>query len=302
LAALVSLGIWYFALPKPVWYVDEAFYRHWGRIVRDASPPFRRFEALPPGKPPPNRYGFIISPNPPGLEPGEPGLPLRVIPELSRTREWGGALALALDPWMIFRRHQEPEPSRARIDSPEGGAGILALPGAEEDAVGAWVSQLIQERPGAFPRESPPWDAAAPALFQGRRFQQGAETYHWVDIWPLLERREPVWLYAPLSRIRELPPYRMGVLDATRFPEKEDWNIYGIQAEILWALPFGDEKQRKNLDRARAWLQRAQTQTVIANTIDWIPAHPQGTPYNTISWESQEAWINSSFVWTPSKN
>jgi hypothetical protein len=107
-----------------------------------------------------------------------------------------------------------------------------------------------------------------------------------------------VWLYAPLSRIRRLSPYRMGVLDATRFPEREDWNVYGIQAEVLWALPFGRKGDREKLDRrVRDWLRSARVQTIIANTIGWIPAHPQGTPYNTVSYESQMAWINSSFIW-----
>jgi hypothetical protein len=38
-------------------------------------------------------------------------------------------------------------------------------------------------------------------------------------------------------------------------------------------------------------------QTAIANMINWIPAHPEGVPYNPLTWEAQVAWINSSFVW-----
>jgi hypothetical protein len=298
LAALFFLGLYFFNRPRPIWYVEEEFQSRWGRIVRAAGPPFRRFAVFPRGKAlPENRYGYIISPNPPGFERSETGVPVRIIPELSRTREWGGALALAVDPWMVFRKHQDPELERGRIDAAEGGEGLLLLPGGDKGAVFAWLSQLLQERPGVFPGAAAVWEEAAAQLFEGRRFQPGAMTYNWVDLWPLLNRRDLLWLYAPLSRIRALPPYRMGTLDATRFPVQEDWNIYGIQAEVLWAQPFGEGKGRKEMEAARDWLRRARTQTIIANEIDWIPAHPQGTPYNTVSWESQAAWINSSFIW-----
>jgi hypothetical protein len=116
-------------------------------------------------------------------------------------------------------------------------------------------------------------------------------------MWPLLFRRGLASVYAPLSQTRALPPYRAGLLDATRFPEPEDWNRYGLQADILWAKMYGDERQQKKLASTERWLKDPRVQTVIANTIEWIPAHPSGVPYNTVSWETQMAWLRSSFIW-----
>ena len=54
---------------------------------------------------------------------------------------------------------------------------------------------------------------------------------------------------------------------------------------------------RKKLESAGTWLKDPRTQTLIANEIEWIPAHPSGTPFNTIAWEAQIAWLRSSFIW-----
>jgi hypothetical protein len=89
----------------------------------------------------------------------------------------------------------------------------------------------------------------------------------------------------------------MGLLDATPFPVPETWNEYGMQADLLWALPVGPEKQRKKLDALRQWLESAETQTSIANLIEWIPVHPESKDYNTIAWETKIAWLRSSFIW-----
>jgi hypothetical protein len=288
--------------PRRIWYVDEEFLNDWGRILRNSSPPFSRFEPLPPGGSiPKGRYGYIISPNPPGFERSRTGVPVKVYRDLSRTREWetpgGKALVLALDPWMVFRKHQDPEPDRARIESLAGGAGILVIPGKEKGAVWAWLSQLLQGPPGTFPDDPARWEEAGEGLFEGRRFQQGASTYGWYDAEPILSRQETAWLYAPLSRIRRMTNYRMGLLDATMFPVREEWNVYGIQAEVLWAVPFGADGGFKKLDKVEEWLRSARVQTIIADTVGWIPAHPQGVPYNTISQESQAVWIRSSFIW-----
>jgi hypothetical protein len=206
-------------------------------------------------------------------------------------------MVLALDPWMILRRHQNPEPRRDWIDSPEAGERIMLIPGANPEAVRAWQAQLLQEGPGVFSGDPLRWEETRRSLFGNGRFQDGALTYTWVQIWPLLLRDEPAWLYSPVSRARALPPYRMGLLDATRFPEPPGWTEYGLEADILWAFPFGNKKQRQKIKNAGTWLQDPHTQTLIANEIEWIPAHPSGTPYNTIAWEAQIAWLRSSFVW-----
>jgi hypothetical protein len=198
---------------------------------------------------------------------------------------------------MIFRKHQDPEPPRARIDSLSGGDGLLILPGADSEAVHAWLTQLLQEQPGAFAPDQALWERWKDEIFLNRRFQPGSVSYTWVEVWPLLFRNEVAWVYAPINRIRELSSYRMGLLDAGRFPEPPAWNEYGLQADILWAIPVGKEKLLKRLNKAADWLKDVQTQTIIANEIEWIPAHPSGTPFNALTWESQIAWLRSSFVW-----
>ncbi|MDR2259172.1 MAG: hypothetical protein LBE14_08515 [Treponema sp.] len=285
--------------PRPVWYVDEFFVQEWGRFLRGASPPFRRFETIPSGEFPSNRYGFIISPRLAAgfIETEDPGGGPRIFPWLSRTLEYKGALAVAANPWLVFRKHQVSGLPRNRVDSIAGGEGMIILPGGEPDAVKAWLSQLLQETPGEFPRDPGTWKEAEETLFAGRRFQNGAMGYHWLDVWPLLLREEKAWVYAPINKVRELSSYRMGLLEAGRFPEKSEWSQFGIQADVLWAMPFGAEKQRKKLAAAEGWLKDPLNQTTIANAINWVPAHPEGVPYNPVTWEAQVAWIMSSFVW-----
>jgi hypothetical protein len=156
---------------------------------------------------------------------------------------------------------------------------------------------LLQERPGVFLQGEDLWKEKALAISRDYPFQSGALAYSWVQVWPLLFRNGLVSLYAPLSQARSLPAYRMGLLDATRFPEPEGWDRYGMQASLLWAKRQGGERHKKKMDSTEKWLKNSRTQTVIANAISWIPAHPSGTPYNTISWESQTAWLRSSFIW-----
>jgi hypothetical protein len=98
--------------------------------------------------------------------------------------------------------------------------------------------------------------------------------------------------------VREMAPYQMGLLRSARFPERKGWTEYGIQADILWAIPcMGKEEFSASLEEISRWLKSARTQTIIANRLNWIPAHPGGTPFNPVSREAQLAWISSSFVW-----
>jgi hypothetical protein len=284
---------------RPVWLVEESLSADWNRVLRQSSvrPPFSRIQVIPEdGAVPPRTWGFIITTRT-SRAAGEGEGPVTVYPWLSRTREWKGALVLAANPWMVFRKHKDPAPDRRRFDSFAGGDGVLICPGGEQPAVFAWTSQLLQDSPGSFPGDSLIWREAERDLFTGRRFQNGAMTYRWIDVWPLLYGNSLAWVYAPLNMIRELPSYRMGLLEASRFPEKDGWNEYGVQADLLWAVPFGGQRQTKKLNRAAEWLKDAAIQTDIADIINWIPAHPQGVPYNPVTWEAQVAWINSSFVW-----
>jgi hypothetical protein len=115
---------------------------------------------------------------------------------------------------------------------------------------------------------------------------------------PLLYRSSPAWVYAPLSRIRSQSYQDTSGLEAHRYPEPEDWHEFGIQAAMLWAIPFGAEKNPKRLEDLQTWLAASGTQTAIANALGWIPAHPSGTPYNSISRSARLAYLASSFIWT----
>jgi hypothetical protein len=303
---LLVLGLAAFVLlrPKALFLVDEDFSAAWNRLLRESPRIRAEVRPLPPGSGAPadyfsaGRYGFVISRSGPKGE-EIPGLGYRRFPNLSQTRRYEGWTLLAADPWMVFRRHLYTEPVRRNLLDRRGeDPGSFLIPGANPEAVEAWAAQTVQERPGVFPSEPEAWEAAKGAVLFRYNFQEGAPSYTWVQVWPILFRETGVyWLYAPISRARALSPYQMGLLDATRFPDPENWNEYGMQAGLLWAAPVGDEKHRKKLDALQKWLDSAETQTKIANFIEWIPVHPESKDYNTIAWETKIAWLRSSFVW-----
>ncbi|MCL2761686.1 MAG: hypothetical protein FWD36_00570 [Treponema sp.] len=304
-AALLVLLVLFLSRPTLLWYVDEDFSAAWNRILRDNAPPFSRYEvqsrpaALEPGDTsfPKGRFGFIVGRNGPEGERAD-GAPVVMYPNLSRTREYQDWMALALDPWMVFRKHQDPEPDRSFINL-HNERGSILLPGADSRAAHAWLCQLLQTAPGVFTSDSRVWQEQGRDLVRDYPFQSGAFSYAWMQVWPLVFRDNTAVLYAPLSQARALAPERSGRLGASRFPEPEHWNRYGLQADILWAKAHNDGKQRRihQLETAEKWLKDSKTQTFIANTIEWIPAHPSGVPYNTISWETQMAWVRSLFIW-----
>jgi len=295
---LLVLLVVFFTRPKLLWYIDEEYSAAWNRILRQSPPPFTRYEVVSRTGDqtfPKGRFGYIINLEGPKGERVE-GAPVKIYRDLSRSRVYQDWLVLAVNPWMVFRKHQDPEPDRSFLDN-ENERGTILLAGTNEEAVQAWLCQLLQERPGVFIQGEALWKEKAFTLVRDYPFQSGALTYSWVQVWPLVFRAGQVSLYAPLSQARSLPPYRMGLLDATPFPEPENWDRYGIQADILWARRQGNEKQLKKMDDTEKWLKSPRTQTVIANALNWIPAHPSGIPYNTISWESQTAWLRSSYIW-----
>jgi len=294
---IVFLAV-FFTRPKLLWYVDESYSAAWNRVLKERASPFLRAEVISRqggDSFPKGRFGFLISRNGPEGEDVD-GAPVALYPDLSRSREYKGWLVLALDPWMVFRKHQDPEPGRSFLDNGNDRGSIL-LAGADKGAIQAWLCQLLQEQPGVFISENNLWTDKASTLARDYPFQNGAFSYSWVQVWPLLFRSGVVSIYAPLSQARALPPQRAGLLDATRFPEPKDWNRYGLQADILWAKMFGGDKHGKKLAAVEKWLKDPKVQTYIANTIEWIPAHPSGVPYNTVSWETQMAWLRSSFIW-----
>jgi len=300
--ALFVFLILFLTRPKLLWYIDEDYSAAWNRVLRQSSPPFTRHEVVASTGAgfPKGRFGFIISAKGPRGESAE-GSPVEIYRDLSRVRAYQDWILLAVDPWMVFRKHQDTEPDRSFLDA-RNERGSILLAGADNGAVQAWLCQLLQERPGVFLQGDVLWKEKAFSLVRDYPFQSGAAAYSWVQVWPLVFRSGAVSLYAPLSQARALPPYRMGLLDATRFPEPEDWDRYGIQAGLLWAKRQGSERQIRKMDGTEKWLKSSRTQTVIANVLSWIPAHPSGIPYNTISWQSQMAWLRSSFVWQGADN
>jgi hypothetical protein len=287
--------------PAPLWLVEEGLAEQWEAVLGSApeSPGFTALEIYR-GNLPKNRYGYIITTALPPKEAGETGM-VRVYPNLAETRRQGDALVLALDPWLVFSEFTDPALSRSRVEEGGDRSGLLAAPGGDSRARFAWLSQLLQNEPGVFPPGEEYWETQGNTLFHGGFFQHGAATYNWDNTWELFLREKPAWIYAPLSSARSLLSYQSAGLVAARFPENRQWNRYGIQAEILWAIPFGGEQYTAFLEAAETWLESGAVQTLIANTLKWIPSVPGGRPYNTLSRSAQLAWLNSSFVWQPSK-
>jgi hypothetical protein len=299
---VVALAV-FFTRPKLLWYVDEDYTAAWNRIIRERTPPYLRAEVVARENDSPfpkGRFGFMVTRGGPEGE-RIADAPVALYRDLSRSREYDGWMVLALDPWMVFRKHQDPEPGRSFLEIANE-RGTILIPGNDQVAVQAWLCQLLQEEPGVFIQGSDRWQEKGQALVREYPFQNGAFTYSWIQVWPLLFRGEVASIYAPLSQARALPPYRAGLLDATRFPEPEHWNRYGLQADILWAKIYGNNRQQKKLAATEKWLKDPKVQKYIADTIQWIPAHPSADAYNTVSWETQMAWLRSSFIWQGAHN
>jgi hypothetical protein len=309
IAAGVAAAVIGLSQPRPAWHVEAGLEQQWGEFLGSAPtpPPFTRMAVYDPaaglGK---GRCGVVITKTFPAEGIGAPSSeedpwepPVRLYPGLYRDRgDYQGAIPLALDPWLVFRKTGDPRLDLERVLNPAGGPGVLILPGAEPDAVYAWATQLLQISPGSFSMERQAWDDAEQQLvYDNRRFQQGALTYVWLDAWLALLGKEPAWLYAPLSRTRGLASYDSGRLDAVVFPFPEDWNTYGLQAEILWAIPAPSEKPEPEIDEAESWLAGPEIQTLLAEILDWIPAQPGGKPHDTLARQAQVAWFSSGFVW-----
>lgn len=275
------------------WYVEEGLEAPWQEILSSAPGNFlSRPLVLPEGKSPPaDARGFFITSRRAAAEG-----PVTVYPRLSFDLEYQGAHVLAADLWMIFRNHQVPPLLRRRIDSPSGGDGMLLVPGRDEASIGAWTARLLQESPGVFPTDRALWDSTAASLFDNERFSQGSRTFNWNDVWFFLLGGRTAWVYASLSKARELPDYRTSILEASVFPGK-DPQVISMQARILWAVPLGGEKTARRLDETLNWLKKAETQTLIADALHWLPADPDGKPYNPAAMSAKLAWLTASYIY-----
>ena len=286
--------------PRLVWIVEDRFIEAWEQAL--PSSPFRKTILTPLSAAesplPRHWYGYRIGCRQGPNTPDGNGNSIRVYHELTRQGRYEEALALTVDPWLVFRRSATPPLNREMAERGPVGNGRIFMAGSDRSAVRAWTAQLLQETPGVFSEDEERWDRIGERLFIGRNFQAGALTYRWEEIWPyLLGEDEAVWVYCPLSRIRELPADETEDLKADVFPTRPEWDEFGIQVDILWAIPYGSRNNRKKLTSAETWLQSAAAQSQIANTLGWLAAHQSTRPFNPISWNAQKAWLTASYVW-----
>jgi len=264
-----------------IWYVEKGLESHWARILRETEPPERLNEirvwdgdAIPTGA------GILIATNP-RLNREK----VTVYYRLSYNLQYEGAMVLAVDPWMVFRKHTDPELTADRLyaDSGAGKGGVLLIPGKDPESVRAWTVRLNQNK-----------------LFDIDLFPDGAQTYNWQDVFYRLMGGETAWVYAPLSAIRRYSNFRKSILAAGPFPE-QGVNARSLQASLLWAVPLGSPEEQEKMGKIMAWLKEPQTQTVIANNLDWIPADPYGKPYDPISLTSHRSWLTAEYIYEVSE-
>ncbi len=308
---LLILAAGYFLLrSRPVFLVQADYAAAWEKLLReDPRAPGWRIVTYDPREGPPSSRGlrgYRISPDRERRAPSDrtastgSAEPVPVtIPRRGLSRDPAppdGVLPLAVDPWMVFRRHSGPPPSRVFLEK-GGSGGVVLLPGGEPEALRAWAAQELQNRPGAFPAEPGPWLERAGLLARDGRFQPGALTARWDDVLSRLLGPGVSWLYAPLSRVQTLSGDRTSLLEADPFPPREGWNEFGLQARILWAVPLGEGTPRGFTASAARWLRDPATQTRLGAILDWAPAHRDARASNPLARAAQEAWLESTYVW-----
>jgi hypothetical protein len=293
---IIIVSIVHANITKPVniWYVEQGLEETWEKVLQETQPPkgFKETRVWD-GAELPSEAGILIATNP-----WKNDSKVSVYPRLAWDLEYQGAIVLALDPWMVFRKHTNPALTVERVLSERGGSGILLLPGRDKSVVRAWTSRFIQDNPGNFPPGNTVWQEWEEKLFTGSRFPNGSRTYTWNDAFFRLMGRETAWLYAPLSAIRRYRNPQKALLEANLFPEFVDSGDYSMQAKILWALPVGSAKKQEKLAVTIAWLKKPETQTVIADTLEWIPADPYGKPFDPVSFSTHRVWLTASWVYT----
>lgn len=285
---------------RPVWLVEEQYLETWKKVLALPGSPLPDAEVLPlppPGKRIPSYYyGYKIGSRLLVAE-GETAPP--VYEDLSQNLRSGDTLILALNPWLIFRKFTDPALSRAQVTGNQAlPGGPLLLAGGEASGAWAWTAQLLQEAPGVFSEDPELWEETAARIRLDSRFQRGALTYSWGELWDILLGDGPAWIYAPLSRIRELPLYETNNLEADVFPVDETWPRFGLQAEILWAVPLGTAKNQKKLEGTAPWFHAVEPQTLLADTLGWLAAHWEAPPFNPVTASARIAWLRSSYLWT----
>ena len=300
LLLVVCLGLFSFYRPRLVWIVEDQFIDAWKQAL--PSSPFRMAKLTPlsaAASPLPRRwYGYRIGSHQRPNNPDGDENSIRIYRDLAQQGRYGEALPLAVDPWLLFRKSTTSPLNREMAERGPAGSGRIFMAGSDRQAVRAWTAQLLQEAPGVFSPDEERWNRIGERLFIGRNFQAGALTFSWEEVWPhLLGEDEAVWVYSPLSRIQRLPSDEIGKLAANAYPTRPGWDEFGLQADILWAIPYGNRKTRKKLASAETWLRSAPPQTQIANALGWLAANQSAPPANAVSENAQRAWLAASYVW-----
>ena len=283
LCAILTLTGIYFSQGKKssahIWYVEKGLENHWVRVLREAEPPelFKEIRVWD-GEAPTAEAGILIA-----TKPRQNREKVTAYYRLSYDLQYEGAAVLAVDPWMVFRKHTDPVLTADRVYSGGSGSagkdGVVLIPGKDPATARAWTARINENN-----------------LFAANLFPEGAQTYTWQDVFYRLMSNETAWVYAPLSAIRRYPNFRKSILTADPFPEK-DTGAYSLQATLLWAVPVGSVKEQEKMRKIIAWLKKPETQTVIADNLDWIPADPYGKPYDPVSLISHRNWLTAEYIY-----
>jgi hypothetical protein len=297
---IVCLGFFFYFWSRPAWIVEDQYVKTWEKVLA-AYPSVLPKAKIIPASAAESRmsrslYGYRIDSTyePPTAVENE-GF-VRVYREFREPNE--DALQLAYDPWLMFRKFTSPPLTREEAENGSEGKDIILLAGGDRAAVLAWVAQLVQEPSSVFSPDETLWEQTETKLLRGNFFQHGAMTYSWNELWPrLLGGKEDVNVDAPLSRIRQQPTHLTNILEANIFPRRREWHEFGFQTDILWAIPFGDWKNRQKLKPVDEWLRSAELQTMLADTMGWLSAHPDSPPYNPVSHSARIYYLTASYIW-----
>jgi len=301
LALMAGLGIFFYvSWPRPAWIIEDRYVKTWEKMLAAYPTVLPKAKIIPmsdeKARASRSLYGYRIDStyeSPTAID--KEGL-VRVYREFRTENK--EALPLAYDPWLVFHKFTSPPLSRDEAENGSGGKDLILLAGGDRAAVLAWIAALVQETPGVFSRDETLWEQTQTRLLRGNFFQHGAATYGWNELWPrLLGQGEDVKMYAPLSRIRQLPTHQTNVLEADVFPRRRDWREFGFQTDILWAVPFGDWKTRERLKPVEEWLKSAELQTLLADTLGWLSAHPDSPPFNPVSQSARIYYLTASYIW-----
>ena len=273
------------------WHVEEGLESAWAKVLKDINPPvqFKEMRTWNGGDMPEGK-GIIVA-----KKPWKTDERITVYNRLSFNLEYNGAFVLAVDPWLVFRKHTDPALTANRAYSGDRGDGVLLIPGSDTDQTEAWIARLILGSGANFPPAENIWLNTEENLFRTNRFPNGASTYTWPDVFYRLMGSETAWVYAPVSKIRNYQNSRKSILEATPFPEA-DAGRYSLQVSILWALPLNLADDEKSVEII-AWLKNPDTQTIIANQLEWIPADPYGKPYDPASFASHRYWLVATNIY-----